>query len=101
MNLTDCVRSVEELLMNIVEEDLVQKVLEEWDEFRSEITPILEKADEYLETKAASLTTNDLANENITGVSYRYYSYQDFQGMCLSGRLFMMHLLRPLIHTKS
>ena len=65
---SDCVCSVEGLLTNVVEEELVQKVLEEWDEFRSEIPPILEKADEYLETKAASSTTNDLANENITGV---------------------------------
>ena len=80
---SDCVRSVAELLTNVVEEDLVQRVLEEWDEFRSEITPILEKADEYLEAKAASSTTNDLANENITGVKLLLLQLPRFSGNVL------------------
>lgn len=53
---------------NVEQEDLTQKVFADWDEFRSEVTLILQKADEHLATRAASLTTSYSAYENIAKV---------------------------------
>ena len=61
---SDCVRSIEELLADVEQEDLIKEVLDEWDEFRSDIALMSEKADDYLYTKAASSPTNDSVTEN-------------------------------------
>ena len=66
---SDCVRSIEELLADVEQEDLIKEVLDEWDEFRSDIALMSEKADDYLSTKAASSPTNDSVMENIIGVT--------------------------------
>lgn len=94
---SDCVRSIEELLADVEQEDLIKEVLDEWDEFRSDIALMSEKEDDYLSTKAASLPTNDSVTENIIGVKLPLLQLQGFRETCLNGRRFMTHLSHQFI----
>ena len=85
---SDCVHSIEELLADVEQEDLIKEVLNEWDEFRSDISLISEKADDYLSTKAASLSTNDSVMQNITGVKLPLLQLPRFSGNVLEWSAF-------------
>ena len=98
---SDCVRSIEELLVDVEQEDLIKEVLDKWDEFRSDIALMSEKADDYLSTKAASSPTNDSVMENIIGVKLPLLQLQGFRETCLNGRCFMTHLSYQFIRIVS
>ena len=64
---SECVQSLEEVLANVEEEKLTDKLLKEWDEFHSQILRISGIAEDFIAKNGVNASSSEIT-EHITGV---------------------------------
>jgi len=101
---SDCIHSVEEVLSSVEEEKLTEEVLNEWDDFHSQILRISGRAEDFIAKNGVNTqcaASSEFTEHTLRESSYRYYSCQSLQEMCWNGLRFMMRSLLQLIRTRN
>ena len=84
---SDCVHSLEEVLANVEEEKLTDKLLKEWDEFHSQILRISGIVEDFIAKNGVNASSSEIT-EHITGVKLPLLQLPKCE-MCWNGQRFM------------
>ena len=82
---SDCIHSVEEVLSSVEEEKLTEEVLNEWDDFHSQILRISGRAEDFIAKNGVNTqcTASSEFTEHITGVKLPLLQLPKFSGNVL------------------
>ena len=82
---SDCIHSVEEVLSSVEEEKLTEEVLNEWDDFHSQILRISGRAEDFIAKNGVNIqcTGSSEFTEDITGVKLPLSQLPKFSGNVL------------------